>query len=95
MAIFAVEQVRQAKTRSEHNTKQHRQLPWGKPFYLSSLDKQECVSLLVQAYSATRHRDTTCAGMTNIKSLEAKRIQGNQNLFLSQGQTLHCTVGHF
>lgn len=58
-------------------------------FNQSSLDKQ--VSLLLQAYNTTRHRDTTCAVTTNIvERLEANRVQGNQNLLFSQGQTLHC-----
>ncbi len=78
----------QAKTRSEHNTKQHRQLPWGKPFYLSRLDKQECVSLLAQAYSATRHRDTTCAAMTNIRGLRLKESKATKICFCPRAKPL-------
>lgn len=90
MTVFVVEQVRQAKTRSEHNTKQHRQLPWGKPFYLSSLNKQECVSLLVWAFSAKRHRDTTCAAMTNIRGLRLKESKATKICFCPRAKP--CTA---
>lgn len=40
-----------------------------------------CVFLHVQAYSATRYRDTTCAAMTNIRGLRLKESKATKICF--------------
>lgn len=50
----------------------------------------KCVFLLSQAYSATRHRDTTCAAMTNIKSLRLKESKATKICFCPRAKA--CTA---
>lgn len=62
-------EVQKENPRSALNIKQHWQLPWGRPFYLSSLNNN-WVFLL--QYSATAYRNTG-AQMTNIRCLRLRK----------------------